>query len=386
MDKKRRLLLINTVCGVGSTGRICEQIAGEYEENGYEVRIAYGRSSGNNKNQSEIQYGYRIGDDKDVKFHGLLTRAFDLHGFGSKKPTRLFLRWIEQYDPDVIWLHNIHGYYIHVGELFEWIKNRQIMQKQNGLPVMQIRWTLHDCWSFTGHCAHFSFVGCDKWKTGCGNCPQKKEYPGTYLIDRSYRNWNEKRSLFTGVMNMTIITPSQWLANLVKMSFLREYPIEVKHNTVDYSVFKPTRSDFREQYGLTGKIMILGVSSIWNKRKGLDDFIALSGRLDENSYHLVLVGVTEKQKSKLDNTGILCITHVESQKRLAEIYSAADVFVNFSREESFGLTTLEAISCGTKVLVYEDTACEEVVKEYGGVAVPRNLDNVISTITELVKQ
>lgn len=368
-----KVLLINAVCGTGSTGKICAALAKEYERDGHEVKIAFGRDGV--VPEPFKPYGVRIGNDLDVRLHGVYTRLTDRHGFASRMATRQFLKWADEYDPDVVWLHNIHGYYINIEMLFTWIKSR---------PQMQVKWTLHDCWAFTGHCSHFSFVGCDRWKTQCHDCPQKGEYPASALCDASRWNYGKKRALFTGVADMTIITPSQWLADLVKESFLKEYPVEVVYNTVNTDVFKPTSGNFRERYGLQDKRMILGVASVWGPRKGLDDFVTLAGMLDDR-YHIVLVGVSAEQAKTLPSN-ILPISRTNNQQELAEIYTAADLFVNPSREETFGLTSLEAQYCGTPSVVYQGTACEEVAKAFGGEAVPQGVDNLYQAITRRFNQ
>ena len=215
------ILWINAVCGTGSTGKICVAQAQQMEQQGHIVRIAYGRD-GFVPEQYQ-KYGVRIGSDLGVRSHGVFTRLTDRHGFASRAATRAFLKWADTFDPQLLWLHNLHGYYINIEMLFHWIKSR---------PNMQVKWTLHDCWSFTGHCSHFDFIGCQKWKTGCCDCPQKGEYPASVLLDASRNNYGKKKELFTGVPNMTIITPSKWLAGLVKDSFLGGYSVEVEYNTV----------------------------------------------------------------------------------------------------------------------------------------------------------
>ncbi len=365
-----RILLINAVCGTGSTGKICGAIAQEYEQQGHTAKIAYGRD-GFVPEQFQ-KYAVRIGSDLDVKLHGVLTRLTDRHGFGSVVATKKFLAWAESYNPDVLWLHNIHGYYINIELLFKWIKSR---------PNMEVKWTLHDCWTFTGHCSHFSFVGCDKWKSGCFDCPQKGEYPATALLDNSKWNYWRKKALFTGIPNMTIIVPSQWLANLVKESFLQEYPVEVRYNTINTEIFKPTPSDFRERNGLQDKKVILGVASTWTDRKGLPDFMKLAGMLDD-SYRIVLVGLTADQAKQMP-ANIIAIQRTNSQQELAQIYTAADVFVNPSREETFGLTGYEAEMCGTPSVVYKGTACEEIANRYGGQTVEVGVQHLYQAIIRI---
>ncbi len=357
-----KVLMINSVCGIRSTGRICVELAESLEKEGYEVKIAYGREIVPEKYQ---KYAVRIGNDLGLKVHVLQTRLFDTHGFGSKRATKQFLAWAEAYNPDVLWLHNLHGYYINVEMLFDWIKSR---------PNMQVKWTLHDCWAFTGHCTHFTVARCEQWKSHCLQCVQKTRYPTSKLKDNCKENFDRKRAAFTGVKDMTLITPSQWLADLVKQSFLQEYPVEVRHNTIDTNVFKPTESDFRERYGLQDKKIVLGVATAWDDRKGLEDFIKLSALLSEN-YAVVLVGLTEKQIKALPST-VLGIERTNNAQELAGIYTTADVFLNLSKEETFGLTTIEALACDTEVVVYKNTACEEVVKSKRGMIVEQNLDKV----------
>ncbi len=373
----KKLLLINSVCGIGSTGRICLGIAKQYEADGYDVKIAYGRNG--NVGEGSEKYALRIGTDFDVKLHALYTRITDKHGLGSIRATKKFLRWADEYDPEIVWLHNIHGYYINYELLFEWIKSR---------PQMEVKWTLHDCWAFTGHCSHFTYVKCDKWKIGCKNCPQMKEYPSSACLDNSEDNYLRKKRAFCGVNNLTLITPSCWLEKLIKESFLKDYPVEVRHNTIDKAVFKPTQSDFKQKHGIKDdQIMILGVSSVWNSRKGLNDFIELDRRLNSEKYRIVLIGIANDKAIELkESTNIVPISRTENRKELAGIYSCTDIYINLSREETFGMTTLEAINCGASVIVYKDTACEEVLNTYGaehGKAVDQNIEAVIAAVTEI---
>ena len=369
--KTMNILLINSVCGIGSTGKICGSIAEQYEREGHSVKIAYGRD--------EIvpecfqRFAVQIGKKTDVKIHAIRTRLFDDHGFGSKLATKNFLRWADEYNPDLVWLHNIHGYYINVEMLFQWIKCR---------PHMQVKWTLHDCWAFTGHCVHFMVAKCDAWKAQCGNCPEKGVYPSSILLDNSKNNYIRKKIAFTGVKNMTIIVPSEWLANLVKQSFLKEYPVEVQYNQVDSEIFKPTSSDFRQKYGLEQKKIVLGVASVWTDRKGLADFHTLATML-HGEWVIVLVGLSERQSKDLPDN-MIAVPRTHSPVELAQVYSAADVFVNPSKEETFGMTTLEAILCGTPAVVYSGTACEEVVNEYGGIAVEPGVENIYKQILKFL--
>ena len=365
-----KYLFINSVAGYGSTGRIAAETCRELMKDGHECVLAFGRNKANCEDVPTVQ----IGTAWDYRLHGVRGRLLDDHGFGSKAATRRFLDWVREYDPDVIWLHNIHGYYIHIGLLFDYLRG----------CGKKIFWTLHDCWSFTGHCAYFDFAGCDKWKTGCHHCPQKHTYPQSLLLDNSRRNYERKKLLFTGIPDLTLTVPSHWLESRVKQSFLGEYPVQVVYNKIDRTVFKPTPGDFREKYGLEKKTILLGVASVWEERKGLKDFLALSSMLDDR-YRIVLIGLSEEQRKNLPQN-ILGLPRTNSLEELAQAYTAADLFVNPSVEETFGMTAMEARCCGTEAIVYKDTACEEIVNQFGGIAVDKGAENLLAAIEKLTKE
>ncbi len=350
-----KILQINSVCGIGSTGRIATDIHRILLDRGHESYIAYGRDL-----PKDCSHTIKIGRSFDNYAHLAKTRIFDMHGFASKRATADFMDRVKELDPDIIHLHNIHGYYINIEILFDGIK-------ELNKPVM---WTLHDCWSFTGHCANFEYVACEKWKTGCYNCPQKTQYPASLILDNSRKNYLKKKRIFKGVKDLTIFTPSKWLAGLVKESFLSEYKIQTIYNGIDLSIFRPTESKFREKYNLEDKYIILGVSNVWNNRKGLDDFIQLSRELKESEI-IVLVGVTEKQKIKLPKN-ILGISKTNNAKELAEIYSAANVFVNLTKEDNYPTVNLESVACGTPVISYDTGGCGEFIGEENGYILDKN--------------
>lgn len=364
-----KILFINSHCGAGSTGKICTELAEKFEADGNEVKIAYGRYA--YVPEQYKKYAVRIGSDLEVKINALLTRITDKEGLYSKNSTKKFLKWAEEFNPDILWLHNLHSYYLNYEMLFKWIKTR---------PGMQVKWTLHDCWAFTGHCAHFTVAKCYKWQTECKNCPQKSAYPASLIFSNCNDNFKRKKQAFTGVKNMTLITPSNWLANLVKESFLKEYSVEVIHNTIDTNVFKPTPSDFRECYGLENKKIILGVSGVWNERKGFYDFIKLSEMLGDN-YKVVLVGLSDKQLKEIP-TNIIGIKHTNGQKELAEIYTAADVFVSLSYEENYPTVHLEAQACGTPVITYDAGGSAEAGGENAKVVGVGDLEEVYKLLTQ----
>lgn len=352
--KNIKVLQINSVCGVGSTGRIATDIHHILEEQGHESYVAFGRNEPLNCKNS-----IRIGNKFDNYVHVGLTRMFDKHGFGSKRATTRFLKEVKKLEPDVIHLHNIHGYYINIGLLFDYLKKADT----------RVIWTLHDCWAFTGHCSHFDYIRCDKWKTGCFDCPQLKEYPKSSFADNSKRNFNQKKSLFTGVKGLTIVTPSKWLAGLVAESFLSDYPIKVINNGIDLSIFRPTSSDFRKINDLEDKFIILGVSNVWSEKKGLHHFIELSNYLQTDEV-IVLVGLTDKEMASLPPK-VIGITKTDTLKKLAEIYSTADIFLNPTLEDTFPTTNLESLACGTPVITFNTGGSIESIDEKSGIVVAK---------------
>lgn len=347
-----------------STGRIAVDIYRTLVSEGHQGMIAFARNS----IPDDVPY-IKIGNKFSIYFDGLLTRLTDRAGFYSQNATKKLIEAIKKYDPDIIHLHNLHGYYINVEILFEFLK-------RYGKPVV---WTLHDCWAFTGHCCYYSMVGCEKWIDGCHDCNQIHAYPKSLLIDNSKINYKKKQRLFASIPNMQIVTVSKWLEGEVKKSFLKDIPCTTIYNGIDLSVFKPTGSNFRKKHGLEGKVIILGVASTWNVRKGLNDFIKLSTMLSDK-YKVVVVGVSKKEKNKLPKS-ILGIEHTNSVEELAQIYTASDIFFNASVEETFGLPTIEAMACGTPVIVYNCTALPEVVNNQCGFVVKEHdLQSVVDCI------
>lgn len=340
-----KVLQIN-IFGNLSTGKIAVDLSRTLREQGHESVVAYAR----NTLASDVP-GIRIGSTWDVCWHGALTRITDKVGFYSKKATTVLIEQIKEYDPDIIHLHNLHGYYINIELLFEFLRESEI-------PVV---WTLHDCWAFTGHCAHFENVGCEKWKTGCYHCPQKRVYPASYVKDNSKWNFAHKKSLFTSVKRMVLVTPSRWLADLTKESFLDKYPIDVIQNGIDLTVFKPTIGNWRKQYGLEDKKVVLGVAGTWTPQKGLHDFIQLAKHLDD-SYRIVVVGVSKKQKKALPSN-VIGIERTYNSKELAEIYTEAQFFVNPTYEDNFPTVNLEALACGTPVITYNTGGSPECIED-----------------------
>lgn len=344
-----KILEINQV-NFGSTGHIMLQIADLATKKGHEVICSFYARRNKDKDKNCIYIGNKVSHN----IHKKLYRKTGNNGCYSKISTWNFLRKVKKFDPDLIHIHNLHNCYINLPMLFDYIK-------KNNKKVV---WTLHDCWSFTGQCPYFTAVGCEKWKTGCHDCEQINRYPSC-SVDRTDKMWKRKKEWFTGVQNLTIVTPSQWLADLAKQSFLKDYPVKVINNGIDLGVFKPTESDFRTKHNLEDKKIILGVASVWEVRKGLDVFIELSKRLDDR-YKIVLVGTNDEVDKKLPE-GIISIHRTSNQKELAELYTAADVFFIPTREDNFPTVNMESLACGTPVLTFNTGGSPEMVDEATGV-------------------
>jgi glycosyltransferase involved in cell wall biosynthesis len=345
-----KIVQINTAVNTGSTGRITEDIGKILISKGYDSYIAYGR--GSRPSESKL---VRIGSQLDVINHGLKTVILDRHGFGSTNATRAFIEEIDKIKPDAIGLHNLHGYYINIGVLFEYLQMVNI-------PVI---WTLFDCWAFTGHCTYFDDINCTKWITRCYSCPKKRKYPSSYLIDNSRRNFLDKRNSFSKVKNLHIIVHSQWLKGLVEQSFLNIYPVHHIFSGIDLNVFKPVKDNLvKDRYNLHGKKIILGVASKWDTRKGLSDFVKLIPYLIKE-WKIVLIGLSEKQINSLPPE-IIGITRTESIDELATLYSSADVFVNPTWLDNFPTTNLEALACGTPVITYNTGGSPEAIDNETG--------------------
>lgn len=344
-----KILEINQV-NFGSTGHIMLQIADLATKKGHEVICSFYARRNKDKDKNCIYIGNKVSHN----IHKKLYRKTGNNGCYSKISTWNFLRKVKEFDPDLIHIHNLHNCYINLPMLFDYIK-------KNNKKVV---WTLHDCWSFTGQCPYFTAVGCEKWKTGCHDCEQINRYPSC-SVDRTDKMWKLKKEWFTGVQNLTIVTPSQWLADLAKQSFLKDYPVKVINNGINLDVFKPTESDFRTKHNLEDKKIILGVASVWEVRKGLDVFIELSKRLDDR-YKIVLVGTNDEVDKKLPE-GIISIHRTSNQKELAELYTAADVFFIPTREDNFPTVNMESLACGTPVLTFNTGGSPEMVDEATGV-------------------
>ena len=354
----KKIVQLNVVCN-GSTGKIMCDIAKEAKKYNYKSYCFFGRGNGN-ENLDCI----KIASSFSVYLHLLLARL-GFNGHGSYFATKKLVKRLKIIDPDVIHLHNIHGYYLNLKILFKYLKN-----DYKG----QIVWTLHDCWAFTGHCAYFTMAKCSKWKKCCENCPQLFTYP-KQLFDTTKREYELKKKLFTGINNITIVTPSIWLKDLVKLSFLNQYDVKVINNGVDLNIFKPTYDkNIYEKYGIPrDKKIILGVANIWENRKGLNDFLELNNVLDLSKYQIVLVGENKEDVSKISKS-ILCIERTDNAVDLAKIYTISTALFNPTYEDNYPTVNLESISCNTKVITYDTGGCKEQIDKLNGGYIIKNKD------------
>lgn len=362
-----KLLQINTVANSGSTGHIAEDIGNLAIANGWESYIAYGRNA-----QPSSSKLIRIGNKGDILFHVLVTRIFDLHGLASRYATKRFIKQIENIKPDVIQLHNIHGYYLNYKILFKYLANSE-------MPVV---WTMHDCWAETGHCPYYTFVQCIVWqsKEGCKNCPQKNGYPKCVLFSNAAYNFKQKKKYFNllAETQLTIVTPSKWLSEEIAKSYLGHYRTVVINNGIDLNVFKPV---LFEKNTYDGKFIILGVANVWDERKGINDFIKLTDFL-KNDEQIIMIGLSDNQRKNLP-AKITGLSRTENLQELIKYYSLADVYFNASVEETFGMTNIEAQACGTPVIAYNSTAIPETFSEQTGILVERNN---ISAVYDAIKK
>ena len=359
-----KVVQINAVCEQGSTGKICVSISEVLTQHGIENYILFSAGSSDRSN------AFSCCSRTYTKFQALKSRILGNYGFNSTRETRKVIAILERVKPDIVHLHNIHGHDCHLERLMDYFRHSQT----------KVFWTFHDCWAFTGYCTYFDWPECSKWKYGCGNCPQKRQY--SCFFDRSTELYRRKQKAFSG-LDMTIITPSQWLADLVKQSFLKEYSVKVIPNGIDLNVFKPTSGNFREKHHIPReKFILLGVAHGWSVRKGLDVFLELAQRLDPSIFQIVLVGTDDAIDRQLPE-GIISIHRTNNQQELAEIYSTADLFVNPTREDNYPTVNMEAIACGTPVLTFRTGGSPESLTEETGCVV--NCGDVDAMEQEIVR-
>lgn len=346
-----KIVQLNVTCGVGSTGKICLAVSELLCAKGVENYVLF------TEGESDYKYAVKYADRLEIKLEALKSKVFGNYGFNSKKLTERLISKLDEIEPDIVHLHNLHGHGCNLEMLFNYFKQRKI----------KLFWTFHDCWAFTGYCPHFDMIGCDKWQEQCSACPQKGAY--SFFFDKSDKLYSKKQELFTG-LDLTVITPSVWLRDQVKKSFLRNYEVRVINNGIDLDIFRPRESSFREKLGLRDEFLILGVAFNWDKRKGIDVFTELANDLPED-FKIVLVGTDEKIKHSLPDN-IITVERTENQQELAEIYTACDLFVNATREDTFPTVNIESLACGTPVLTFATGGSGEIIDCTCGMTVPKN--------------
>lgn len=367
-----RIAIINSVSEIGSTGKIVASLAKACNENGIETHVYRGRKI---PKHMEKEFDYRFNNDLSVINNKLKSLIFDNEGFNAKKDTVKLINELENFKPDLIHLHNLHGYYLNLELLISFIC-------ENNIPVI---WTFHDCWPYTGHCSHYVDKNCLSWQSGCEKCKYKKDYPSSFGLSKSRKNYILKSNLFTRISNLTIVVPSQWLKQEVELSFFKNYPINVISSGIDLNIFQPNFSnDIYETYNLPNKKILLGVASVWNEAKGLNMFLELAAKIPDE-FQMVLVGL-DKSKTRGLPESVIGIPRVHDQEKLAELYSQSYAFLNLSSHETQGLTTIEAIACQTPVIVFDNTAIPESVNRSNGIVVPnRDLSAILEAINDIEK-
>lgn len=351
-----RIVQINAVYKIGSTGKIMSDLNDVIVASGHEgyMVCAYAPV----KDIPNLYVTEHVNHELAVRKNIFISRVTGTMGYRQKTATKKMIEWIKKKEPDVVHLHNIHGDWLNIHVLFEYLKASNV----------KVVWTLHDCWSFTGRCSYFEQINCSKWVNGCYQCINNKVYPITYFFDWTKQMWKDKKELFTGLKNLIIVTPSQWLADYVKKSYLSDYEIKVIHNGIDMNVFYPQKAQSVYLNNCVGKKIILGCASSWTERKGLLDFYKLNEMIDHKEYQIILVGLNGRQLSEVPSD-IVAIGRTNNVKELAELYSCADVFVNPTYQDNFPTTNLEALACGTPVITYRTGGSVESVDDTVGAVV-----------------
>lgn len=346
-----KVMQINAVYGFGSTGIIVKDIATSLLEAGNCTRVAYQVSNSISDNVELYQVGNKI----DWKIHALLTRVLGKQAYASIVATKKLLAYLDKEKPDIVHLHNLHANYVNLNMLLKYLAKKSIA----------VVITLHDCWFFTGKCFHFVGCGCEKWRTGCGTCPQNKEDVKSFFFDRTHSVFGDKKKYFQAIPNLTVVGCSDWIKGLAEQSpiFQGKYITRI-YNGVDTSIFYPRQqTTFRNENQLDGKFVILGMANKWMKSKNIELVKKLFDNLKEDD-QVVIVGCSEQQKIELEK--YQCVTAVgfiKDRDILADIYSASDVFVNMTYEDTLPTVNMEAICCGTPVITFNSCGSPELVNE-----------------------
>ena len=368
----RKLLQINPVVRLNtSTGRIMKEIGEIAITAGWESYIAYsGARDGVPQHSSRL---IPVGNKLDLAIHAVATRLFDAHGLVSRRATKQLIRRIREIDPDIVHIHNVHGYWLNYPLLCRYLQ-------ESGKPVI---WTVHDCWLYTGHCYYYSAARCDKWSTGCGHCPQKRAFPASWLFDRSARNWRDKQRAFGSLDRLTIVPVSDWIRSEMARSFLKDKPFQVIHNGIDLEVFKPKAAEGTQHPDGT---VILGVATLWHEEKGVRDFVQLAGMLRDDE-HLILVGRMSEEQRAAFPANVQLVARTENVAKLAALYAGATAFVNPTWQDNYPTVNLEAIACGTPVVTYRTGGSVEAISEGTGFVVEQgDVAGLLARVRELAAQ
>lgn len=336
----------------GSIKTISLNISDYLSQKGIENYIFY------SFNDIQKDNGYFYANKAEIKANALASRIQGNYGFNSKRITERLIQKLKELQPDIIQLHNLHSHDINLDLLFTYLKEINI-------PVV---YTFHDCWAFTGYCPYYTYARCNQWESGCKKCLLRNRY--SWFQDRSNILYNKKKELLTGLKQLTIVTPSKWLKEEVSKSFLREKECVVIPNGIDLKIFKPAQNRVKELLGIQDKKMVLAVAFHLAEAKGANDLLKLNELLPKN-YRLVLVGLNEKEIASLPKN-IIGVPRTNSQKELAEYYTAADLFINPTHEDNFPTVNLEALACGTPIVAYDVGGACEAFDSSTGIAVEEN--------------
>lgn len=367
-----KVLFLHSQCENGGISRIIFSICDLLKKDGSEGKFAFSRGFIPD-NHKDICYMF--GNKSEIATHVLLTRLFDRHATGSSKATKELIKFINSYQPDIIHINNIHGYYLNFKLLFDYLK----------LINIPIVWTLHDCWAFTGHCSHFEYAKCDKWKTNCNQCAYISEYPKSIIFDNSNKNYQEKKNMYEQMNNIVIVTPSLWLKKHVEQSILSDKECIVINNGIDLNIFRYTESSLKKNSKFNNKTIYLAVASVWTQKKGFNDLIEFSKMIDKNTEQLIVVGVNKKQEKKLKKVGIFPITHTKDVFELVKWYSLADVFINPTYEDTFPTVNIESLACGTPVVTYKTGGSPEIIDSNCGVVVKKGRVDLLYKAANMIK-
>lgn len=366
-----RVVQINAVCDVGSTGRICRELNDAIIEYGYRGVILYGNGT------SEYEFSQKVSSDFSVKVHALMARLFGKNSAYSPGSTLKILNFLRTYKPDVVHLHNLHGNYVNIKPLL------RFLAKENIPTVL----TLHDCWFFTGKCVYYTIVDCENWKKGCQHCPKLRGDIPSWFFDRTGEMWQEKKRLFAAIPRLAVIGVSDWITNEAKQSFLKDAVILKRiYNWIDLSIFYPRGKEFAGAFGISeDKYSILCIGAGWGEKHYKTKYLLELAQMLPENYEIILAGMVPFADQLPEN--IKAVGYISSTEDLAKLYSACDVYVHLSREDTFGKVIAEAIACGTPAVVFDSTACPEIVGEGCGQVVPTgDLEAVLCAVISIAEQ